>query len=109
MSEKQFGHDDFSWPIKAGKQTATPVDLKGAAEFAKSVLEELLNHADMGPSVQTQAVHAIDFLETALSAKTPEAKAAPYGFCPKCGAAGVTRERRPNGNDKCGSGQEGSK
>lgn len=25
----------------------------------------------------------------------------PYGTCPKCGSPGVSRERRPNGNDKC--------
>lgn len=24
-----------------------------------------------------------------------------YGICPKCGAPGVSRERRPNGNDQC--------
>lgn len=24
-----------------------------------------------------------------------------YGTCPKCGAPGVSRERRPNGNDRC--------
>ncbi len=24
-----------------------------------------------------------------------------YGYCPKCGAKGVTRERRLNGNDIC--------
>ena len=23
------------------------------------------------------------------------------GFCPKCGCAGKSRERRPDGNDKC--------
>ena len=27
-----------------------------------------------------------------------------YGFCPECGAEGVTRERRPNGNDRCKNG-----
>lgn len=27
-----------------------------------------------------------------------------YGYCPECGAAGVERERRPNGNDKCENG-----
>ena len=27
-----------------------------------------------------------------------------YGFCPECGAPGVTRERRPNGNDTCTNG-----
>ncbi len=27
-----------------------------------------------------------------------------YGYCPICGAKGRTRERRPNGNDKCENG-----
>lgn len=27
-----------------------------------------------------------------------------YGYCPQCGAPGITRERRINGNDKCGNG-----
>lgn len=29
---------------------------------------------------------------------------APYGYCPICGAAGYSRERRPNGNDRCVNG-----
>ena len=29
---------------------------------------------------------------------------APYGLCPVCGGAGLSRERRPNGNDKCVNG-----
>lgn len=29
---------------------------------------------------------------------------APYGFCPICGANGVMRERRPDGNDRCSAG-----
>jgi len=28
----------------------------------------------------------------------------PYGYCPKCGARGQQRERRPNGDDKCEKG-----
>jgi len=28
----------------------------------------------------------------------------PYGTCPQCGSPGVSRERRPNGNDKCSEG-----
>jgi hypothetical protein len=28
----------------------------------------------------------------------------PYGYCPKCGAPGVSRERRPNGDDRCEDG-----
>ena len=27
-----------------------------------------------------------------------------YGYCPLCGARGITRERRPNGNDACENG-----
>ena len=27
-----------------------------------------------------------------------------YGFCPECGAPGVSRERRPNGDDRCANG-----
>jgi hypothetical protein len=30
--------------------------------------------------------------------------ATPYGFCPACGAPGVNRERRPDGNDECHNG-----
>lgn len=30
--------------------------------------------------------------------------AAPYGYCPKCSAIGASRERRPNGNDRCTAG-----
>ena len=29
---------------------------------------------------------------------------APYGLCPHCGASGISRERRINGNDKCPNG-----
>lgn len=28
----------------------------------------------------------------------------PYGWCPICGAPGKSRERRPNGNDRCEKG-----
>ncbi len=31
---------------------------------------------------------------------------APYGFCPQCGAAGLFRERRPNGDDTCDNGHK---
>jgi hypothetical protein len=29
-----------------------------------------------------------------------------YGYCPICGAPGVTRERRPDGNDECAKGHK---
>lgn len=31
-------------------------------------------------------------------------RVAPYSYCPQCGAVGVYRERRPNGNDRCRNG-----
>lgn len=34
----------------------------------------------------------------------PAAPDSVYGHCPTCGAPGITRERRPNGNDKCANG-----
>lgn len=34
------------------------------------------------------------------------AEQSPYGRCPICGANGVQRERRPNGNDRCENGHE---
>ena len=33
-------------------------------------------------------------------------KTAVYGYCPKCGAPGVSRERRPNGDDVCKRGHK---
>lgn len=36
--------------------------------------------------------------------KTVEIGEAPYGYCPKCGEVGISRERRPNGNDVCENG-----
>jgi ssDNA-binding Zn-finger/Zn-ribbon topoisomerase 1 len=33
-----------------------------------------------------------------------KAESSPYGKCPECGAPGVSRERRPGGNDTCANG-----
>lgn len=41
----------------------------------------------------TAAAHIVDAKDVA-----------PYGFCPLCGAPGVSRERRIDGNDTCASG-----
>ncbi len=30
-----------------------------------------------------------------------EGELSPYGYCPHCGAPGIARERRPDGNDTC--------
>lgn len=36
----------------------------------------------------------------------PAIPVAVYGYCPECGGAGVMRERRPNGDDKCTNGHK---
>ena len=36
----------------------------------------------------------------------PAVPVAVYGYCPECGGAGVMRERRPNGDDKCINGHK---
>jgi hypothetical protein len=30
----------------------------------------------------------------------------PYGYCPRCGGLGRSRERRPNGDDRCEHGHK---
>ena len=44
----------------------------------------------------TSDIHTCTPPEVWEKASTP-----PYGYCPKCGAPGKLRERRPNGNDTC--------
>lgn len=36
-----------------------------------------------------------------LQDKPKSVNKAPYGYCPRCGAPGEERERRPGGNDHC--------
>ena len=52
--------------------------------------------------------HEIPIIEKLIEILAqPEPKQEPvavYGYCPECGAKGVMRERRPNGNDKCEKG-----
>lgn len=51
-----------------------------------------------------------DHIETGATGLIPERPdrtgSDVYGYCPICGAPGVSRERRPNGNDRCEAGHE---
>jgi hypothetical protein len=43
-----------------------------------------------------------DALNIKANSPKPTGKSpAPYGYCPKCGAKGISREKRINGNDRC--------
>jgi ssDNA-binding Zn-finger/Zn-ribbon topoisomerase 1 len=55
------------------------------------------------PLRQERNEKAITALKERL-AQPEQEPVAVYGYCPECGAKGVQRERRPNGNDKCAKG-----
>ncbi len=71
-------------------------------EALKLALEALENTTPTGFNMERdkQFFAAIIAIKEAL-AQPQQEPAAVYGYCPECGAKGVQRERRPNGNDKC--------
>ena len=72
-----------------------------ALKVVMDALEDLL-YWDNGKPEYDEARKALQVGKQAL-AQTQEPVAV-YGYCPECGAKGVMRERRPNGNDKCANG-----
>ena len=48
-----------------------------------------------------QATNQIERCPQCLADFPVEESGAPYGYCPICGAEGIARERRLNGNDRC--------
>lgn len=81
--------------------------LKLAREALSPWAGEDANHTE-----QYAAYHAIREAlaeqETVLpgGGHVPAVPVAVYGYCPECGGAGVMRERRPNGDDKCTNGHK---
>ena len=80
---------DIMWQ-KAMKQSIEDGEIFTRYHFAKLVAERAL--ADSMREVQR------------LGQEIEQEPVAVYGYCPECGAKGVQRERRPNGNDKCANG-----
>ena len=62
------------------------------------ILDVLQHLADGEPVVDLAQ------LSSHVDEPQPEVRSAPYGFCPQCGAPGVAREKRPNGDDVCENG-----
>ena len=63
-------------------------------------LEAGLTIIDMDTTNTTNQRHpSADIACAALQEDKPV-----YGYCPRCGGRGYSRERRPNGNDKCVNG-----
>jgi hypothetical protein len=71
--------------------------LKQALEALKSMKATLAEHDEPTTFLEDQAIAAIKEVIAELESQEPMAV---YGYCPECGAKGVMRERRPDGNDK---------
>ena len=88
--------------------------MKLALEALDVLLTEPIAHkaADRAEYLLLQAAPAIREAlaeqETVLpgGGHVPAVPVAVYGYCPECGGAGVMRERRPNGDDKCTNGHK---
>ena len=81
---------DILWQ-KAMQESIKDGEMFTRYHFAKLVAEKAL------------AEHAMQEVQR-LGQEIEQEPVAVYGYCPQCGAKGVMRERRPNGNDKCANG-----
>jgi len=76
---------------------------------AYTALEEVLaEHAmcevqRLGQEIE-QKIDCVNHDCDQCKAQPEQEPVAVYGYCPECGAKGVMRERRPDGNDKCAKG-----
>ena len=83
-----------------------------ALRLALEALEYISSHYMSLPKIGCMALAAIEEAlaeqETVLpgGGHVPAVPVAVYGYCPECGGAGVMRERRPNGDDKCTNGHK---
>jgi len=85
----------------------TPQQLK-AMKMALEALEDIFGKNKVDVTVinvikEALAEHAMRETQR-LGQEIEQEPVAVYGYCPECGAKGVMRERRPNGNDKCANG-----
>jgi hypothetical protein len=75
-----------------------------ALDLALEALEKSLPKlAPYGEQDWLDSRAAIKAIKQARSAPVQEPVGV-YGHCPVCGAKGITRERRPGGNDRCANG-----
>ena len=77
-------------------------------EALKLALEGAANYIDALGGDSRKYWQALAEQETVLpgGGHVPAVPVAVYGYCPECGGAGVMRERRPNGDDKCTNGHK---
>ena len=88
-------YDEARKALQVGKQALAQTQEPVPPPWWTAV-ENILNEYGL------QAIDFVADFKQAL-AQTQEPVAI-YGYCPECGAKGVMRERRPNGDDKCANG-----
>lgn len=106
-----------AWPdIWGNIKSMAPLDSDDSA-FEEGVRQGVQGCADIVKGFEGRAINEEirRYAETIwkkllgwrpVQAKPVPEKNAPYGYCPKCGAPGMDRERRPNGNDTCYAGHQ---
>lgn len=72
------------------------------AKHVRSENPELADH--LAEWADSELKNSLDTQSATLQNNTDSSESAVYGYCPECGAKGIARERRPNGNDKCANG-----
>jgi len=77
-----------------------------STEVLKMALEKIARVNACDYEYQAWAREALNHCEDNLHMVKQEQgePVAAYGYCPKCGAEGTARERRPDGNDICANG-----
>lgn len=106
--EPSFREGDKSQPDSSESSEVIPQRFKAAPVVAISA-PAIKEVPEAEPFREAGAAEAIPEDEGSSLRTTPVAAYktagnAPYGYCPDCGAPGVTRERRLNGNDYCENG-----
>jgi hypothetical protein len=77
------------------------------AKLAIKECKAALEANEFNPDWDTQAVLTEEIQRMAKRIEELEAKDEPvaiYGYCPTCNAKGVSRERHPDGSDRCTNG-----
>ena len=69
-------------------------------------LDDFAPCGDMSPNCITAYRHKNGLMYPTKPEASDENNKAPYGYCPLCNKPGITRERRPDGDDTCVNGHK---
>lgn len=82
----------------------TPTEVREAAVLACVRFEMSTAHQLFPTGIPSELEERFKQLRKIMDAPHRLTEETPYGLCPKCGAPGVAREKRPDGNDTCRNG-----